>query len=125
MTLVGVLQSALTVLFTLAGATKLTTPYERFVGLPFQGWATDFQPAQIRLIGAFEVCVAAISVVSLIWGAAHAMGVAAPVAMALVMAGAMSTHFRRGEYANIVGNMTWLAAALFVAGARYRDLIIT
>jgi len=31
------------------------------------------------------------------------------------MAGAMATHLRREEYPNVVGNLVFLGAALFVA----------
>lgn len=123
--LVAVVQSVLALLFAVAGMLKLATPYDRFVELPFQGWASDFRSGHLRLIGAAETGAAVAGAASLTWGSAHALGMAASVGMALVMAGAMATHLRRGEYGNMLGNAAWLAAALYVAGARYHDLVVT
>lgn len=122
-TLVTISQIALTVLFIVAGVTKLALSYERFVELPSQGWAHGFRPGHVRLIGLLEVGAAVASAVSLLSGSVRGLAAAASVAMALVMAGAMSTHLRRDEYANMLGNAAWLTAALFVASARYHDLV--
>lgn len=121
--LVTISQTALTALFIVAGGTKLALSYERFVELPSQGWAHDFRPGHVRLIGLFEVGAAVASAVSLLSGSARGLAAAAAVAMALVMAGAMSNHLRRSEYANMLGNTAWLAVALFVASAQYRGLV--
>lgn len=122
-TMITMFQLALTALFAVAGSTKLALPYGRFVELPSQDWATDFRPGHIRLIGALEVGAAVASAASLTLASAKGLGVTASAAMALVMAGAMSTHLRRGEYPNILGNAMWLTAALLVAGARYHNLV--
>lgn len=122
-TLVTISQTALTVLFVVAGVAKLALSYERFVELPSQGWAHDFRPSHVRLIGLLEVGAAVASAVSLLSGPARGLAATASVAMALVMAGAMSTHLRRSEYANMLGNTAWLAAALFVASAQYHALV--
>lgn len=52
-----ILQALLVLLFAFAGMMKLAVPYPRFVRLPFQGWAADFQPTHVRLIGLGEVVV--------------------------------------------------------------------
>lgn len=122
-TLPTISQIALTVLFVVAGVTKLVVSYERLVKLPSQGWAQDFRSGHVRLIGVLELGAAVASGVSLLSGSVHGLTAAASVAMALVLAGAMSTHLRRGEYANMLGNAAWLAAALFVASAQCHDLV--
>lgn len=122
-TLMIVGQIALTVLFTVAGGTKLSLSYERFTELPAQSWANDFRPGHVRLVGLLEVSAAVASAVSLSAGSAHALAAAASIVMASVMAGAMSTHLRRAEYANMLGNTAWLAVALFVASAQYHHFV--
>lgn len=113
-TLVNVVQVLLTLLFIVSGLAKLMLPYTRFTELPAQEWSTEFNPGHVRLIGLLEVG-AAIGMIAVLWfepSASFTFGVAI---MALVMAGAMTTHLRRGEYPNMVGNLAWLALALFVA----------
>lgn len=117
-TAITVVQVLLLIPLTLGGASKLALPYARFTKLPFQAWSNDFKPGHIRLIGVFEVSAAIGIGVSLFVDALSALTPLAAVGMALVMAGAMATHLRRAEYLNMVGNMTWLGMALFVAYGR-------
>jgi hypothetical protein len=114
-TAITVIQVVLTLIFTSGGLLKLTQPYARFTELPFQAWANDFKPQHIRLIGVLEAC-AAVGMIGTLFVPSLAMLTPLPaVGMALVMAGAMAAHLRRSEYWNMVGNMTWLVLALFVA----------
>ena len=114
-TAITVTQVLLTLLFTSGGSLKLILPYARFTKLPAQSWANDFKPEHVRLIGVFEVCAAVAMIVPLFLPSLILLRSIAVVGMALVMAGAMATHLRRSEYLNMVGNLTWLALALFVA----------
>lgn len=114
-----IVQGLLVLLFLTAGGMKLVVPYERFIQLPFQGWATDFRPPHIRMIGLAEVTAAMAMAASMVWSLPNLAGTAA-VAMALVMSGAAATHLRRSEYANMVGNVVWLGLALLVA---YQTLV--
>ena len=102
-------------LFAGGGLLKLATPYAKYVKLPAQGWAKDFKPEHIRLIGALEVCAGVGMIVPLLLGSLTILAPLAAVGIALVMAGAMATHLRRSEYLNMVGNLTWLGLALFLA----------
>jgi len=108
-------QVVLTFIFTGGGLLKLTQPYARFTKLPFQAWANDFKPRHIRLIGVLEACAAVGMIVTLFVPSLTMLAPLVAVGMALVMAGAMATHLRRSEYLNMVGNVTWLGLALFVA----------
>src|SRR5262245_46770404 len=114
-TAITVMQVLLTLLFTSGGLLKLIRPYDKFVKMPFQEWANDFKPEHVKLIGVFEAS-AAIGMVVLLLSPSLAMFTPlVAIGMALVMAGAMATHLRRSEYVNMVGNVTWLGLALFVA----------
>jgi hypothetical protein len=102
-------------LFAGGGLLKLATPYARYVKLPAQGWANDFKPGHVRLIGLLEVGAGVGMIVPLLLGSLTMLAPLAAVGIALVMAGAMATHLRRAEYLVMVGNLIWLGLALFVA----------
>jgi hypothetical protein len=102
-------------LFAGGGLLKLATPYAKYVKLPAQGWANDFKPEHIRLIGVLEVCAGVGLIVPLLLPSLTMLAPLAAVGIALVMAGAIVTHLRRAEYPIMVGNLMWLGLALFLA----------
>ena len=114
-TVITVIQIILGLFFSVSGLVKLAQPYARFIKLPFQGWANDFKPEHIRLIGVLEVSGGVGLIVPLFL---HSLTMLTPlpaVGIALYMAGAMATHLRRAEYLNMVGNLIPIGLALFVA----------
>ncbi len=114
-TVITVIQVLLGLLFTVGGLLKLTQPYASFIKLPFQAWANDFKPEHIRLIGMLEVSGGVGLIGPLFLHSLTTLTSLAAVGLALIMSGAMATHLRRAEYANMVGNMMWLGLALFLA----------
>ncbi len=121
---ITVIQVLLSLVFAVGGLSRLTLPYARFIKLPGQGWANDFKPWHIKLIGAFEVCAAIGIIVPLFMDSLTMLTPLAAVGIALVMAGAMATHLRRTEYPNVVGNLMWLSLALFVAYDRLLEVAV-
>ena len=117
-TVITVIQVVLALIFTGGGVLKLALPYARFTKVPFQEWANEFKPQHIRLIGGFEASAAVGMILSLFVQSLTMLTPFVAVGMALVMAGAMATHLRRSEYLNMVGNVTWLGLALFLAYSR-------
>jgi hypothetical protein len=113
-TVIVVLQVLLS-LFAGGGLLKLATAHDKYVKLPAQGWANDFKPEHVRLIGVVEVIAGIGMIVPLLPGSPAILAPMAAVGIALVMAGAMATHLRRAEYAVMVGNLVWLGVALFFA----------
>jgi hypothetical protein len=112
---VTAIQVLITVFAAAAGLLRLATPYATFVKLPFQSWATEFTPKQVKLIGILEVSAAVGIILPLLLQSMTMLTTVAAVGLALVMAGAMATHLRRAEYVNMAGNFVWLGLALFVA----------
>lgn len=110
---ISFLQILLAIFATAAGLLRLLTPYARFVQLPAQGWAKDFKPMQVKVIGLLELLAGAGLILPLFFPALSMLAPLAALGLALVMAGAMATHLRRDEYINMVGNLVWLALALF------------
>ncbi len=113
-TVITVLQVVLG-LFAGGGLLKLATPYAKYVKLPAQGWANDFKPEHVRLIGVLELAAGVGIIIPLLWPSLMLLTPLAAVGIALVMAGALVTHLRRSEYPLIAGNLMYLGLALFVA----------
>jgi len=112
---ITVIQILLAIFAGAAGLLRFATPYARFTQLPAQGWALEFAPWHVKLIGALELAIALGISVPLFLPALSMYIAPATVGLALVMAGAAATHLRRAEYPNMVGNLVWLGLALFVA----------
>jgi DoxX-like family len=115
-TVITAIQVVLALGFVAGGLLRLTLPYAKYSQLPGQGWANDFKPEHIRLIGALELSAGVGLIIPLFLHALTMLASLAAVGIALFMSGAMATHLRRSEYWNMVGNLLlFLAPALFVA----------
>lgn len=115
-TVIIVIQVVLALSFVAGGLLRFTLPYTKYLQLPGQGWANDFKPEHIRLIGALELSAGVGLIVPLFFHSLTMLTPLAAVGVALVMSGAMATHLRRSEYWNMAGNLlVWLVPALFVA----------
>jgi hypothetical protein len=119
---ITVIQVLLTIFAAAAGLLRLATPYAIFAKLPAQGWAYDFHPWQIKLIGMLEIAAAFGIIASLFLPSLTMLTPFAAVGLALVMAGAMATHLRRSEYPNMFGNLVWLGLALLFAYSKLLGL---
>ena len=89
----------LAVVFAASGLMKQFVPKDKLV-TSGQGWAQDFSPTSIRLIGLAEI-LGAIGLV--LPAAVHIAPILVPLAavgLALVMAGAAAVHARRKEAPN-------------------------
>ena len=108
----------LAVAFAGSGLMKLVVPKDKLVKAG-QGWAQDYSPTNIRLIGLVEI----LGAVGLVLPAAvHIAPILVPLAavgLTLVMVGAIVVHARRKEPMNIAVNMVLIALALFVAWGRF------
>ena len=108
----------LAIAFAGSGLMKQFVPKDKLVAAG-QGWAQDFSPTSIRLIGLAEI-LGAIGLV--LPAAVHIAPILVPLAavgLALVMAGAAVVHARRKETVNIVVNVMLIAMAVVVAWGRF------
>ena len=112
----------LAAVFLAAGLSKLLTPYEKLTANPSMAWASDFTPAQIKLIASFEVLGAIGVVVPWLTDTAEWLSPVAAVGLAVVMVGAIVTHARRGEKQQVVINVVILAIAVVTAVLRFAQL---
>lgn len=108
----------LAVVFAASGLMKQVVPKDKLV-TSGQGWAQDFGPTSIRLIGLTEI-LGAIGLV--LPAAVHIAPILVPLAaigLVLVMAGAAVVHARRNEPMNIAVNVVLIGLAVFVAWGRF------
>jgi uncharacterized membrane protein YphA (DoxX/SURF4 family) len=103
--------------FAASGLLKLLVPKEKLVNSG-QGWAQDFSPTSIRLIGVAEVLGAAGLTLPAVTHIAPILVPLAAIGLLLVMVGAAIVHARRKEAMNIAVNVVLLALAVFVAWGR-------
>ncbi|NGN92458.1 DoxX family protein [Nocardioides sp. KC13] len=105
------------VAYVAGGIVKLTMPYEKYAAK--LGWPADFTPGNVRFMGVLEI----LGGVGLVLpGLANVLPILVPIAascMALYMAGAITERFRRGEYKELLGDLLFLAAMVFVAWGRF------
>jgi uncharacterized membrane protein YphA (DoxX/SURF4 family) len=107
----------LPVAFFGSGLLKLVRSKDQLVTSGF-GWAEDFSPSTIRLIGVAEI-LGALGLI--LPGALHIAPILVPLAaigLALVMVGAAVVHSRRKETPMIAINAVLLVLALFVVWGR-------
>jgi uncharacterized membrane protein YphA (DoxX/SURF4 family) len=108
----------LAAVFAGSGLMKQFVPKDKLVTAG-QGWAQDFNPTSIRLIGFAEI-LGAIGLV--LPAAVHIAPILLPLAavgLALVMVGAVVVHARRNETVNVAVNLVLIALAVFVAWGRF------
>lgn len=105
--------------FAASGAMKLVQSKDKLVASPTGGWAADWSPNSIKLIGVAEI-LAAIGLI--LPAAVHVAPILVPLAavgVILVMIGAAVVHGRRHELPNVVINVVLLLLAAFVAWGRF------
>lgn len=105
-----------------AGLFKLVSPYDKIAENPNLAWAQDFSPNQVRGIGIVEVVGATGVILPWATGIADVLTPLAAVGLALVQAGALITHAKRGETKNLPVNAVLIVLAIFVAAGRFADL---
>ena len=108
----------LAAVFAGSGLMKQFVPKDKLV-MSGQGWAQDFSPTSIRLIGLPEILGAA---GLLLPAATHIVPILVPLAaigLVLVMVGAAVVNARRKDGAVIAVNLVLIALAVVVAWGRF------
>ena len=114
----------LAVAFVGSGLLKLVRSKDQLVASGF-GWAEDYSPSTIRLIGVAEI-LGAIGLV--VPAAVHVAPILVPLAavgLALVMIGAGVVHARRKETPMVAMNAVLLVLAVFLAWGRFGPYPLT
>jgi hypothetical protein len=114
-----ILAGLLALFFAFAGFNKLAKPKEQLLASPSMGWAADFSPVVIKLIGALEVLAAIGLVAPALLGVATVLVPLAATGLVTVMIGAASVHTLRKEGQAVVVNVVLLVLAAVVAWSRF------
>ncbi len=111
-----VLNILLAVAFAAVGAMKLLRPRDALAASSGMGWAGDFAPGTVKLIGAIEVVGALGLILPLATGIAAILTPLAAVGLVVVMIGATVVHVRRREAPMPAAALGVLAAVSAVIG---------
>jgi uncharacterized membrane protein YphA (DoxX/SURF4 family) len=118
-----IVASVLAAVFAGSGLLKLLVSKDKLVQSG-QGWAEDFSPTSIRLIGLAEILGAIGLVLPAAVHIAPTLVPLAAVGLALVMTGAIAVHARREEPVNVAVNLVLIALAVIVAWGPFRALFV-
>jgi uncharacterized membrane protein YphA (DoxX/SURF4 family) len=108
--------------FAASGLMKLVQPKEKIVASATGGWAQDWSPASIKLIGVAEILGAIGLILPAVLHVAPILVPLAAIGLALVMVGAAVVHSRRKELPNVAINVVILILAAVVAWGRFGPL---
>lgn len=119
-TALWILTVFLAVAFLIGGAAQAFMPKEKYRSLASsQHWVDDFSAGHLKAIGGIKM-TGALGLVLPAWtGVAPVLVPLAACGMALFMAGAATTRFRRSEWGSMVGDVVFIGLFAFVAWGRF------
>jgi uncharacterized membrane protein YphA (DoxX/SURF4 family) len=112
-----IVASVLAAIFAGSGLLKLLVSKDKLVQSG-QGWAQDFSPISIRLMGVAEILGAVGVILPAVEHIGPVLVPLAAIGLGLFMAGAAVVNARRKDGATIAVNLVLLALAIFVAWGR-------
>jgi hypothetical protein len=111
----GVLATAL-----LVSTSKMWVSRERIASLGSAAeWVLDFSPGALRAIGTLEILAAVGLILPAVLDIAPVLVPVTAVCVALLFLGAAVMRLRRGEKLTVLGDLVYLALAVFVAWGRF------
>jgi hypothetical protein len=105
--------------FAGSGILKLVQPKDKLVASGVGGWAADWSPVSIKLIGVAEILGAIGLILPALVHVAPALVPLAAVGLIVVMLGAAVVHTRRHELSNVAITIVLLILAAVVAWGRF------
>ncbi|HEY7106132.1 MAG TPA: DoxX family protein [Acidimicrobiia bacterium] len=108
----------LSVVFVVSGTAKLFVPKKKLASVPLGGWTENADARFVKGLGVLELLAAAGLILPAALDIAPVLAPLAAVGVALLMVGAMITHFRRHEPYGVMLNAAYLAMAVFLAWGR-------
>jgi hypothetical protein len=104
----------------LVGSSKMFVPQEKMAAMGSSAqWVLDFSPSALKAIGAVELLPAAGLILPAVLDIAPVLVPLAATGLVLLFACAVTMRLRRGERGTIVGDLIYLALAVFVAWGRF------
>lgn len=106
--------------FTIGGTTMLVLPKERYRNLhETQEWVDDFTAGQLKVIATLKVLGGLGLLLPAASDVAPGLVPVAACGLALFMAGAGTTRFRRREMSSLMGDLVFLGLFAFLAWGRF------
>ena len=106
--------------FTIGGTAMLVVSKERYRSLhDTQQWVDDFTAGQVKVIATIKLLGGLGLLLPAIGDVAPGLVPVAACGLALFMAGAGTTRFRRGEVQSLVGDLAFLAMFTVLAWGRF------
>ena len=106
--------------FTIGGTALLVLGKERYGNLhESQRWVDDFTAGQVKVIAAVKLLGGLGLLLPAVGDVAPGLVPVAACGLALFMAGAGTTRFRRGELQPLVGDLAFIAMFAFLAWGRF------
>jgi len=121
-TLAWILSGLLAALYLAAGTMKLTQPQEKLLATGNMNWVEEFDGSQLKSLGAVELLGAVGLVLPWALDIVPVLTPIAAVGLAVLQAGALRTHLRRGETPLLPLNAVLLVLAAVVAVLRFSQL---
>ncbi|MFQ6393506.1 DoxX family protein [Nocardia sp. KC 131] len=101
------------------GITKTFVPKKKLAEANGGEWTADVSVGFVKTLGVLELLAAVGLILPAVLDIAPVMVPVTAVCWILLMVGAMTTHFRHGEFKLVVLNLAYLAMAVFVAVGRF------
>jgi uncharacterized membrane protein YphA (DoxX/SURF4 family) len=114
-TALWIIAGVLAFAFAGSGIMKLVQSKDKLVASPTGGWAAEWRPSSIKLVGVAEILGAIGLILPAVLHVAPILVPLAAVGLILVMIGAAVVHSRRHESPNVAINVVLLALAPTVA----------
>ena len=119
-TALWILAAFLGTAFTIGGSAMLVLTKERYRGLhETQQWVDDFTAGQVKAIGTIKLLGGLGLLLPAIGDIAPGLVPVAACGLALFMAGAGTTRFRRKEVQSLIGDLMFLGLFAFLAWGRF------
>jgi hypothetical protein len=104
----------------LVSTAKAVVPRERIAAVGSAAeWVLDFSPGALRAIAALELLAVAGLILPAVLDIAPVLVPVTATCVAGLFVGAVVMRLRRGERATVVGDLVYLALAVFVAWGRF------
>ena len=115
-----IIAGVLAVAFTAGALAQLTMTKQRLRALgPSQHWVDDFDADQIKVIGTVKLIGSVGLILPAVLDVAPVLTPLAACGLALFMAGAATTRFRRREWMLVLGDLVFLSLFAFLAWGRF------
>ncbi|WP_114853668.1 DoxX family protein [Brachybacterium sp. YJGR34] len=119
-TVLWIITALLALAFTVGALAQMLLPRERYRALgESQAWVEDFSAGQLKAIGTIKLIGATGLWLPAVTGIAAVLSPLAACGLALFMAGAATTRFRRGEWRFMAGDVVFVLAFALLAWGRF------